>query len=69
MKDAKGLCLSCRFYLLQDTAAGICRLNKDAETDYPRKQIDDQCSHWKSSGQQYFIRLGWIKARKAANGK
>lgn len=69
MKDAKGLCLSCKFFLLQDTEAGICRINKETETYYPRKKVDDQCSQWQNSGQQYFIRLGWIKARKAADGK
>ncbi|MDK9707684.1 MAG: hypothetical protein OEL83_11605 [Desulforhopalus sp.] len=65
MKDAKGLCLSCRFFHLQDTTVGICRIDKEMEIDYPRKKIDDQCSQWKNGGQQYFIRLGWIKAQRA----
>ncbi|MFH0781005.1 MAG: hypothetical protein V2B20_03505 [Pseudomonadota bacterium] len=65
MKDAKGYCLSCKFYRLDDINSGVCRVDKGTSADYPQKHTDDQCSRWLDSGQQYFIRVGWIKAKKA----
>ena len=65
MKDAKGFCLSCKFFRLDDTETGVCRVDKEFSTDYPQKKIADQCPRWRDSGQQYYIRIGWIKAKKA----
>ncbi len=69
MKDAKGFCISCKFYRLDNTESGVCRIDKDSSANYPQKRIDEQCFRWRNSGQQYFIRVGWIKAKKAEEGK
>jgi len=69
MKDAKGYCLRCKFYRLDDIESGICRVDKESSTNYPPKRTDDQCPRWRDSGQQYYIRVGWIKAKKAEDGK
>ncbi len=69
MKDAKGYCLSCKFYRLDDINSGVCRVDKGSSTDYPQKKTNDQCSRWRDSGQQYFIRVGWIKAKTAESGE
>lgn len=65
MRGVKECCLSCKYFRLLDAEAGVCRVEKMAVTDYPVKQADERCDRWRDSGQQYFIRLGWIKARKA----
>jgi hypothetical protein len=65
MKGVKNRCLSCKFFRLQNTETGICRVEKMAIADYPIKHTDEQCGKWRDSGQQYFIRVGWIKAQKA----
>jgi len=31
---------------------------------YPLKRNEDTCPSWRDCGQQYYIRLGWIKAKK-----
>ena len=64
MKNHKGCCLSCKFFRLDTPESGVCRLVKDVARNYPPKGIDDTCEQWKDSGQQYFIRIGWIKAKK-----
>lgn len=66
MKDR---CLSCKFFRLLDAGSGVCRVEKMDVADYPVKQTDEQCSRWRDCGQQYFIRIGWIKAQKAEEAK
>lgn len=53
-------CLNCRKFRLEDTQSGVCRLDKTVE-HYPMKSIEDSCEKWEDAGQQYHIRLGWIK--------
>ena len=60
----KKICLSCKHYRLVDEMSGLCRLNKGSGEKYPMKLNEDSCPHWKDSGQQYYIRRGWIKSRK-----
>jgi hypothetical protein len=70
MKGVKEQCLSCKFYHLQAMDSGICRVDKGGGGgEYPAKQPEELCPKWRDSGQQYFIRVGWIKARKAAGDK
>jgi hypothetical protein len=69
MKGVKEHCLSCKFFRLQDTESGVCRLEKMDVADYPIKKSDGHCAGWRDCGQQYFIRLGWLKAQKAKDGK
>jgi predicted RNA-binding protein (virulence factor B family) len=57
-------CLHCKLYRLDDISSGVCRLKKDVV--YPLKRNEDCCPSWRDCGQQYYIRLGWIKARKEA---
>lgn len=65
MKDTEKICLTCKKYRLQDTESGICRLHKvDDVALYPKKKNEDTCESWKNCGQQYYIRLGWIKKTK-----
>lgn len=65
MRGVKENCLSCKFFRLLDVESGVCRVEKMALADYPVKQTADRCARWRDSGQQYFIRAGWIKAQKA----
>jgi hypothetical protein len=68
MKGVKEQCLSCKFFRLLETDSGVCRVDKGGGVDYPSKQTVEYCAKWRDSGQQYFIRVGWIKARKAEGG-
>ncbi len=62
MNKVKEVCLSCKHFRLIEITNGICRVvKKDRVEDYPVKKNDDSCELWKNCGQQYYIRLGWIK--------
>ena len=63
MAEVKKICLSCHHYRLVKTALGLCRVDRK-EKNYPEKLPEETCPQWRDSGQQYFIRLGWIKARE-----
>ncbi|HBG18489.1 MAG: hypothetical protein A2X81_19060 [Desulfobacterales bacterium GWB2_56_26] len=69
MRGVKECCLSCKFFRLVDAETGVCRVEKLAGGGYPTKQTDARCAKWRDSGQQYFIRVGWIKAQKADGPK
>ncbi len=66
-------CLSCKFYKVEDAVSGVCRVlvketgNRDAER--PMVRADGACDKWVDSGQQYYIRLGWIRSQQAAAGE
>lgn len=53
-------CLNCKKFRLIDAESGICRVDKTVD-DYPVKGVKDNCKLWIDAGQQYYIRLGWIK--------
>ena len=63
MFGIKKVCLSCHYYRLQEVETGLCRVVKKLE-EYPEKLTTDSCDKWRDAGQQYYIRLGWIKARQ-----
>lgn len=65
MRGVNKCCLSCKFFRLEDVASGICRVEKVEGGAYPKKPKDDCCGRWRDSGQQYYIRVGWIKGREA----
>lgn len=65
MRQVKKMCLSCRYYRLQDQMSGICRVDKGATTIYPIKGNEDICEKWSDCGQQYYIRKGWIKGKQS----
>jgi len=56
-------CLSCKFFRPEDQFTGRCRVDKDRLhfSAYPIMKHEDGCSRWKDSGQQYYIRVGWLK--------
>lgn len=62
MNKVKEVCLSCKHFRLIEVDNGICRVvKKERVEEYPVKKNDDSCDLWKNCGQQYYIRLGWIK--------
>ncbi|MGW8194190.1 MAG: hypothetical protein ACWGOX_07995 [Desulforhopalus sp.] len=65
MKNTPKACLSCKFFRPKDILAGICRVDKDHDRNYPAKQKDECCARWVNCGQQYYIRVGWIRAQTA----
>ena len=65
MNEFKKICLSCKKYRLIELESGACRLHKKEKGEvYPQKHPEDSCESWINSGQQYDIRLGWIKKTK-----
>lgn len=67
MKSVMKNCLSCKYFRLETVDAGICRVMKNSDKNYPSKNQTDDCVEWKDCGQQYYIRLGWIKAQAAVS--
>ncbi len=58
-------CLSCKNYRPVDELSGRCRVDRATTTlkDYPVMKHDDSCERWLDAGQQYYIRVGWLKAQ------
>jgi len=56
-------CLSCKFFRPEDQSNGRCRVDKARldHYDYPIMRHDDLCERWTDAGQQYYIRVGWVK--------
>ena len=61
MKHLQKICLSCQNFRPQNTENGVCRLDKSLFPNYPIMAHNDNCEAWKTSGQQYYIRAGWLK--------
>ena len=57
-------CLKCRWFKMEDIHSGICRRIKGKDAPRPAVQATDTCDHWQDAGQQYHIRMGWIKGQK-----
>lgn len=63
MNGVTKICLSCKYFRLESVEKGLCRVDKDTDKNYPVMEKNDDCARWHNCGQQYFIRLGWIKAQ------
>ncbi|TKB27708.1 hypothetical protein FCL47_06150 [Desulfopila sp. IMCC35006] len=63
MHNGQKICLRCKYFRLESVDAGLCRVDKDTDKNYPVMDKNDHCLKWRDCGQQYFIRLGWIKAK------
>ncbi len=57
------ICLSCKHFRPIDTLSGKCRVDRSTlpASDYPLMGHQDSCAAWKDAGQQYYIRVGWVK--------
>jgi len=64
----KPTCLNCKFLKIIDTKSGHCRVenkkNSDRKHHKPTVALDDSCEMWEDSGQQYYIRIGWLKSQE-----
>jgi len=59
-------CISCKFFRMKDAVGGVCRAQKNLqqpEGEKPAVEIGFTCDEWQDCGQQYYIRLGWIKSQ------
>lgn len=58
-------CIRCKFFRMKSSSRGICRLlSQQPETDREQQvKTDFSCEQWQDCGQQYYIRLGWIKGQ------
>lgn len=68
-------CLRCKYYKMKDPENGFCRLPEKEPGSAPvgkrTVRSDHLCGKWIDCGQQYYIRIGWIKAyaaREAGTG-
>ncbi len=57
-------CLRCRWFKMDDINSGLCRRVKGEDAPRPVVQSGDTCADWQDAGQQYHIRMGWIKGQK-----
>jgi hypothetical protein len=67
MAEGSVTCLRCRYFRLLDEIGGLCRVDKGQGPDYPKTASSGHCPRWRDCGQQYFIRLGWLRAKKRAS--
>jgi hypothetical protein len=61
MNEHKNKCLRCKFFRLDNDRSGVCRVDRELAPHYPCKDTEETCSRWHDCGQQYYIRLGWLK--------
>jgi len=66
MHNKPQICLRCKYFRLETVEAGLCRVDKNTDKNYPAMDKNDHCPRWRDCGQQYYIRLGWIKAKTNA---
>lgn len=64
MKHLQKMCLSCVNFRAKSAEEGICKTDKSLSPKYPVFRHTDSCDRWKTCGQQYYIRLGWVKKQK-----
>jgi len=57
-------CLSCRYFRPVDAIRGKCRVDRSSieASAYPLMKHRDCCISWEDAGQQYYIRVGWVKS-------
>ena len=65
----KSTCINCKYYQIEDEISGYCRITIDGKAvkkkgERPMVRQDHSCEEWRDCGQQYYIRLGWIKSRE-----
>ncbi len=60
------ICLSCKHFRPVDAVSGKCRVDRSttAASVYPLMEHRDSCESWQDAGQQYYIRVGWVKNLK-----
>ncbi|RJX20509.1 MAG: hypothetical protein C4563_06150 [Desulfobulbus sp.] len=60
--------MRCKHYKVEDAASGYCRAESALNADVNAKKVmvhhDHACQQWIDCGQNYYIRLGWLKARQ-----
>ena len=69
MKHLEKICLSCQYFRPKSVDAGVCRLQRSLFPDYPVKGFTENCEEWKTSGQQYYIRVGWLRRQRELLGQ
>jgi len=62
-------CLGCKFFKIKNKNIGFCRVNKKDKNQFPKVQLSNSCDKWGDCGQNYFIRLGWLKANENKDSK
>lgn len=69
----KKTCMSCKFFKMEDTMSGYCRVQqrKSGDMDAPRPMVkqDYLCNQWDDCGQQYYIRIGWARSQNEKKEK
>ena len=62
------ICLSCKFFRIRKSQAGLCRWTdrtaSKAATTRPEVSLEHCCDNWEDAGQEYYIRLGWLKFKQ-----
>lgn len=63
----KQTCLNCQFYKVEDALSGYCRAETGKTPEKAQRMVrhDSICPAWVDCGQNYYIRLGWIKAQES----
>ena len=64
MNSIEKKCLSCRHYRPVSLDGGLCRVQKEESAAYPSKKHEESCLLWKNCGQQYYIRVGWLRRQQ-----
>lgn len=61
----KTTCLGCKHFKIVDEEHGFCRVDKGSKNSHPKVKLSDKCEQWRDCGQNYYIRLGWLRANQS----
>ena len=57
-------CIRCKFFRMKDADQGLCRVDRSRGAEEIKVLTVHTCGKWEDCGQQYYIRLGWIRGQK-----
>lgn len=68
MNQVEKNCLSCKYYRLMSEVEGLCKVDRknSQKKEYPKRDNHEICDKWTSCGQNFYIRMGWIKSKLSA---
>lgn len=67
-RTMKSTCLRCKFFKIEDRVSGYCKVQiRETGVDNASRPLvmhDHSCDRWTDCGQQYYIRLGWLRSQE-----
>ncbi len=57
-------CIRCKFFRMKSADQGLCRVKPSGQAEDVKVRTVHTCEKWEDCGQQYYIRLGWVRGQE-----